>query len=89
MKYASKAEDAGNFEDIRNNSKEAAEAFEDAKKYADRCGCKKAEKEAANGYKYAKKAYKAANIQEAKEYAEDARESAEDLKSAAENCDRN
>src|SRR5688572_22248613 len=55
-KTAQQTEDSENFENLRKYAGQAMKAFEDAKEYADDCGCESAEDEAAKGYKLAKKA---------------------------------
>ena len=65
------------------------EEFEDARKYADKCGCKKAYSVADDGVKYARKAYRSENIQDAQAFARDAKKVADDLVSEANSCSYN
>jgi hypothetical protein len=85
-KYAMRAMNAESLDDIQDNSKNAMQAFGDARKYAGKCGCTKTNAVADEGFMISKQAYQAGNLRDALNYAQEARKVADELLASADNC---
>ena len=83
---ATKALNAESLDNIQDNSKEAMQAFGDARKYAAKCGCTRTNEVANNGFMFSKQAYQSRNLKDALNYAEEARKVAHTLLVTADSC---
>ncbi|MBK0404645.1 hypothetical protein I5M27_16745 [Adhaeribacter sp. BT258] len=85
-KYANKALNAESLDNIQDNSKDAMQAFGEARKYAAKCGCTRTNEVADNGFMFSKKAYQSGNLRDALNYAQEARKVATALLVVSDSC---
>ena len=86
FRSASKALNAESLDNIQDNSKEAMEAFGEARKYAAKCGCNRTNEVADNGFMFSKKASQSKDLRDALNYAQEARKVAHDLLAVSDSC---
>jgi hypothetical protein len=86
LKYAKKAYDADNLEELHDYARKAMKSASDAESYASDCKCNDAENAASDAAKYAKKAYNEDDFSDAQSYIKKARGYCDDALSAANDC---
>src|SRR5688572_1322984 len=85
-KAANKALHAESLDNIQENSKNAMQAFGEARKYAAKCGCTRTNEVADNGFMLSKNASQTENLRDALNYAQEASKVAHVLLAVSDSC---